>query len=522
MLAFIPFVLLVAATTSLAGEGWVHGKDKPQVLPYRSGALRIEGWMRAYLIKDHGKEHWRAHKYVRFDLRASPLQFTMDLSQVPCGCLACVYFVAMKEPSENTSNYCDMAENVAPGFAGGPCVEVDVLEANRDALQTAIHTENGGSYGSGNCDRNGCFARVGGPQSPSNLQHAFGFGNTYTIDSSHPFDVTASIALNGELEVKLLQEGRSVVAFDHKMAGNPQGNGVPLSSLVALSRSQGRLALVTSMWADDLSWLNGPCGACDPEQARFTISHLKIPPSPPNPPAPPPPPSPSPPPPSPLPPGAPPLKPAPPAFPPTIPPRPPGQPPFSPEHPFSRPFLLLTTTSPAALVIGCLLFLLFGLLSVIFCFRKSICKWADLMTSSSGLFAINVAVGVRIHNELAARPHEIPKEKALMLCMQHEESSGTTARKSASSSSREAERLLELQEAESVPCGACTEDTAHFAAASVTHGDHITTTNSSPPLSCIIGEQDTAAISRGKDFLLPEGPKSAMPLLAAGDEEAES
>ena len=53
----------------------------------------------------------------------------------------------------------------------GPCTsttrayaQVDLFEANNHAMQTALHTELGGSYGSGNCDRNGCFERTGGPR----------------------------------------------------------------------------------------------------------------------------------------------------------------------------------------------------------------------------------------------------------------------------------------------------------------------------------------------------------------------
>ena len=37
-------------------------------------------------------------------------------------------------------------------------------------MQSAIHTQTGGAYGSGKCDRNGCYARVGGPQAPFNFQ----------------------------------------------------------------------------------------------------------------------------------------------------------------------------------------------------------------------------------------------------------------------------------------------------------------------------------------------------------------
>ena len=46
-----------------------------------------------------------------------------------------------------------MAENVKPGLGGKLCIEVDLLEANNHAMQTAIHTELGGAYGSGNCAR---------------------------------------------------------------------------------------------------------------------------------------------------------------------------------------------------------------------------------------------------------------------------------------------------------------------------------------------------------------------------------
>lgn len=93
-----------------------------------------------------------------------------SLSNVPCGCLACVYLVAsipqlasnrsrghtsnavdgdascvsfawaVSDPS-SSSNYCDMAENVAAGFGGGTCYEIDLLEANNNAMQSAIHSD---------------------------------------------------------------------------------------------------------------------------------------------------------------------------------------------------------------------------------------------------------------------------------------------------------------------------------------------------------------------------------------------
>ena len=150
--------------------GWAleHAKNgQPTV---SDGALTVRGNTRMYLVQDASGATWGSHQYERIDLHAQPLRFTLDLSAVPCGCLACVYLVAMKDPAAGTSHYCDMAENVAPGWGGGTCMELDILEANNHAMQTAIHTRTGGRYGSGNCDRNGCFARIGGPQSPAELR----------------------------------------------------------------------------------------------------------------------------------------------------------------------------------------------------------------------------------------------------------------------------------------------------------------------------------------------------------------
>ena len=73
--------------------------------------------------------------------------------------------------------------------------ELDLFEANNWAMQTAVHTQVGGSYGSGNCDRNGCFQRVGGPQSPPDQQNKYGPGKE--IDSMRPFRVSATVERRG-------------------------------------------------------------------------------------------------------------------------------------------------------------------------------------------------------------------------------------------------------------------------------------------------------------------------------------
>jgi hypothetical protein len=43
---------------------------------------------------------------MRLDLENAPLKFTLDVSNVPCGCLATVYMVKMADPTTSGSNYC--------------------------------------------------------------------------------------------------------------------------------------------------------------------------------------------------------------------------------------------------------------------------------------------------------------------------------------------------------------------------------------------------------------------------------
>ncbi len=168
-----------------------------------------------------------------------------------------------------------MAENLAPGWGDETCTEIDILEANNHAMQTAIHTETGGSYGSGNCDRNGCFARTGGPQSPASTRRLYGEGQR--IDTRQPFDVKTSMNGAGEMNIELTQNGKSITTFDHRMAGNPQGKGVPKAARAGLQRPMGHLALVASLWtANDMSWLDGNCHSCNLNDAFYTISNLKI------------------------------------------------------------------------------------------------------------------------------------------------------------------------------------------------------------------------------------------------------
>lgn len=85
--------------------GWVTDHAKSLAPSVVAGVLSVQGDTRVYLVQDYTKRDWEQHQYMRLDLSAKALEFTLDLSKVPCGCLACVYLVAMKDPDPNGANY---------------------------------------------------------------------------------------------------------------------------------------------------------------------------------------------------------------------------------------------------------------------------------------------------------------------------------------------------------------------------------------------------------------------------------
>ena len=327
--------------------GWVvdHGEGV-RYHPEGAGTLQLTGESRAYLVKDHEERGWSFHQYIRFDLTEGPLTFELDVKNVKPGCLACIYLVAMPDPtSSGKANYCDMANNRNPGLHGEICTELDILEINNNAAQTAIHTEMGNNWGSGPCDQNGCASMIGGPHSPhSTPQQKNLYGPRKMIDSNLPFDVTAEVDAFGEFKVSLKQNEKRVVVFDKHSGGNPPGKGVPTEALLATSASMGKLAVVASLWSDtDMSWFDGSTPrTCNLETASFKVSNIRtiVKPSPPSPMPPPPLPlMPSPSPPSPPPSPEPPLAPMPPTPPPppVLPPRKPGFGPLPPSSPSPPP-----------------------------------------------------------------------------------------------------------------------------------------------------------------------------------------
>jgi hypothetical protein len=219
-LAFGPIPGVGSSTT-----GWAQ--DDPQALSTAlpavtaDGALTITGDTRVLLVHDHAKhDHWGEHSLVRVTLQ-EPLAFTIDLSHVPCNCIARVYLVAMGDPSDDDSHYCDLSASTEPGFRGGLCTEVDLVEANSLAFSSNLHTRKGVGH-DGSCNEWGCVSLLGLSAKAASLKRGYGpggGGDGHAIDSTMPFRVQLSLDLFGGLRIVLGQEYENVVAFDGRIAG---------------------------------------------------------------------------------------------------------------------------------------------------------------------------------------------------------------------------------------------------------------------------------------------------------------
>ena len=319
-------------------EGW----SKSIKAASNGGALTLEGNGRGYLYAEHA--NGRSNP-LPIDLRDKTLRFTVDVSHVPCGCNAALYFVAMREHGEQFAPYCDI-------LSPNPCVEVDIFEANIGAIQSTVHTVTGTGNNDRNCNAWGCHVNWGQePATQSGMPLSSVYGPSSTgIDTTKPFDVAASLSDAGEMTVQLMQFDRVIPFFNTSSAGKstiPGDDTSPrrlpaASSAIAAREFAKGMTLTVSLWgsANLGDWMDHSCPAARRgivDNAKVTFSNFAFaptapPPSPPPPhgppPTPPPSPYPSPPPPPPTP---------PPNYPPSPSPPPPlpSPPPPSPPPPLS-------------------------------------------------------------------------------------------------------------------------------------------------------------------------------------------
>ena len=150
-------------STSSSGEKLIAvGGDLMDELTLTYGGADVGG-PRVYLIEEDGVD-----KNHMFMLKNQEFTFDVELSRMPCGFNAALYFVGMTENqggAENGTNYCD-----AQAVAGTFCSEMDIMEANTEAQQYTTHAcvDACGSFsatapeckGTGSpstvCDQSGC------------------------------------------------------------------------------------------------------------------------------------------------------------------------------------------------------------------------------------------------------------------------------------------------------------------------------------------------------------------------------
>ena len=203
-------------------------------------------------------------------LAGKSLTWTVDLSGAGCGCNAALYLTAMPQnldPTVCKDYYCD-----ANSVCGVPCVEIDLMEANKVAFVSTVHVAddpNGEGFGIAHyvTSHDKRFQSTRGDDCP------YGPREACTIDSNRPFTATfdfrASSATHFEYHVELEQEGgaRHVKIPSAIQYVNKPGKGVvstaqEANALLAASLTNG-MTLVASYWAgklaSEMAWLDQPC-----------------------------------------------------------------------------------------------------------------------------------------------------------------------------------------------------------------------------------------------------------------------
>eukprot|EP00948_MAST-09A_sp_MAST-9A-sp1_P003454 g3454.t1 len=169
------------------------------------------GGPRVYLIEENG-----VNENTLFNLKGNEFSFDVQLSSMPCGFNAALYFVGMnvnRGAAEEGTDYCD-----AQAVAGTFCSELDLFEANLVAQQFTTHAcvpdcasfnkNEQKCQGNGSpstvCDQSGCGLNPFryGPGTTYNIENNnekwYGPGSHFNLDSSQKFTVVTQFNTNDE------------------------------------------------------------------------------------------------------------------------------------------------------------------------------------------------------------------------------------------------------------------------------------------------------------------------------------
>lgn len=281
-----------------------------------SGANITDVSPRIYLLEKDGKN------YRNLQLLNKELAFTVNMTNLPCGMNAALYFSEMASNGGRGKNnpagatygtgYCDAqcyVDDFFDGVAntqgvGSCCQEMDIWEANARATGLTPHPCNTtGPFGctgtecgqQGVCDHNGCGFN------PYALgAHGFyGYGSNYTVDTSQPFTVVTQFLTDDNTETGTLVEIRRLyvqngVTIQNAVitAGSYTGDSITsefcpnvdgyfndVGGLERMGEALGRgMTLIFSIWNDKggfMDWLDsgnaGPCNATEGNPALIEV-----------------------------------------------------------------------------------------------------------------------------------------------------------------------------------------------------------------------------------------------------------
>jgi len=249
-----------------SGISWSHQSPKEDWPGGVKRQIGIRGNNRLNLVDDYLLQDWATAAPISFDLLGKSVFYTVDMTNVPCGTLASLYFVENQHPGAS-SNYCDILK--------GGCYEIDIMEANSVAWEASTHVQTGDAF-DGSCNEMGCSNNIGRyPFTPDGQKTTELYGPGAYIDTNMLFQVQADITMDGYMQVTLRQNGnKSLVVYNRTMAGNipdiqekdahdwrnyPKQQGVPEDAArktVEVMMQKG-VRLVLSVWGDDdTHWLD--------------------------------------------------------------------------------------------------------------------------------------------------------------------------------------------------------------------------------------------------------------------------
>jgi len=178
--------------------------------------LSLNGGGRFYVAKNPMPKQLVADEYFQVNLLGKALSYTLDLSNVGCSCNSAFYFVSMPGANKTSIDsrggeyYC--GANAGKGGRGNYCPEMDIIEANKFALQSTPHTcdtpiitPDGGKYYD-QCDHRGCFVNSWLENNRSMCP-----SSECIIDTTKPFRHTVEFHVNDQSQGGYLSQIRNVL-----------------------------------------------------------------------------------------------------------------------------------------------------------------------------------------------------------------------------------------------------------------------------------------------------------------------